>query len=481
MLNLEEEPKQKTVDARKLVAELVNKKDYGQAEPLILKILSHQPDNIWALTALGIVFRSTKRYVAAEACYRRAIMLNPENPEVYSNFGNLLVDMHKYDEALKYSKMAVDLEPDTYLFHKNYAVALRETKHHAESLEQYKWCLERKPDDPDLNFDMAYISLFLRDLDTAWDYFEWRFQTKKLNIPDNFTLPKWNGENIKDKRLLVLAEQGFGDTILMTRFFDTIKEDCEDITFSCKQPLHTLFAYLPVKLIPENNIMQEQYDYYIPLMSLPRLYSKDWLEWPEPPVMNVPQVSKDKFKWIGKHAGEKLRVGIIWSGSVTYGGNEKRAVDLPPFLELSARFPNIQFYSFQKGPREQDFKEHGMGTIMPLGHLFDDFTQTAAALEEMDCIVMTDSAVVHLSGCLGIPVIDLLQFMPYWLYFPEEDRTPLYKTVRFIRQKISGDWDTVFGHASQILETLSTEREEKPLSRERVISVIDKHLKKIKS
>lgn len=465
------------VDAREYVAKLVNEKKYDKAEPILLKIISAQPDNIWALTALGIVYRSTKRYVAAESCYRRAVQINPENPEVHSNFGNLLVDMDKFDEAVQHSERAVELKPDVYLFRKNLAVTYRETKHHKKALEQYQWCLKHKPEDPDLNFDIAYISLYCRDLDTAWDYFEWRFQTKKLRIPEGFNLPKWDGTPLKDdKRLLVLAEQGFGDTILMTRFFKRLKEDCYDITFSCKDPLHALFADLPVKLIDERNIKQNEYDCYIAAMSLPILYEKDWMKWPEAAKMVVPTESKEKYKWMPKHSEGKLKVGVIWSGSVTFGGNEKRAVTLDPFLELAAKFPNIQFYSFQKGPREIDFKENGTGTIVPLGQSFENFSETAAALEHMDVVVMTDSAVVHLSGCLGVPVMDLLQFMPYWLYFPENTDTPLYKSLRFVRQKIPGDWDTVFSHASNMLEKMSSEREEKPISRERVLAIMDEYL-----
>lgn len=468
------------IDARQYVAELVNAKKYNEAEPVLLKIIAAQPNNVWALTALGIVFRATKRYDAAQGCYKRAISLNPNNPEVHSNYGNLLVDMDKFDEAVAHSERAVEIEPDTYLFNKNLAVTYRETKHHEKALKQYKWCLEKRPDDPELNFDLAYISLYNRDLETAWKYFEWRFQTKKLNIPPEFMVPKWDGTPLKDKKhLLVLAEQGFGDTILMTRFFERLKQDCENITFSCKKALHKLFAHLPVNLTDENLVDQSQYDYYIAAMSLPVFYEKDWLKWPEPAVMNVPAESKEKYQWLPKHNPGKLKIGIIWSGSVTYGGNEKRATTIDPFLKLSALYPNIQFYSFQKGPREEDMKETGSGTIVSLGQSFDDFSQTAAALEHMDLIMMTDSAVVHLSGCLGVPIMDLLQFMPYWLYFPEDTHTPLYKSLRFIRQKESGDWDSVFEHAANMIGTMAKEREEKPISRERVLAIMDNYLAKL--
>jgi len=464
---------------RPVVAKLVNGKEYEKAEPILQNLLARYPDAVWVLTALGIVFRSTDRPYAAECCYRRALMIKEDNPEVCSNYGNLLVDMDRFDEALEYSKRAVDLDPDTYLFHKNYAVTCREAKQYDDAYEQYMWCHNERPDDPDLNFDIAYISMYQRELERAWDLFEWRFKTGKMNFPKEFTLPAWQGESLEGKKLLVLAEQGFGDTILMTRFLPVLQEMGAEVTLSCKAPLHKLFSGISgVKLITEGEIRQSDYDLHIAMMSIPQHLERDWLKWPKQPRFHIPAESEEKYKWIKNHSKDRLKVGIIWSGSVTFAGNEKRAVDLDRFIKMTARFPNVQFYSFQKGPREDDFAEHGISTITPLGHTLDDFSQTAAALREMDCIMMTDSAVCHLSGSLGVPVIDLMQYNPYWLYYPKSNTTPLYNSVRFVHQEKSGDWDQVFDDAAAILDNLQQERAEKPLSHERVLQVIDAHLPK---
>jgi len=466
-------PAQPQTITRAEIARLVNTKQYAKVEPILLRVLIQDPQLVWALTALGIVYRSTKKFEAAEACYRRAIHLEPDEAEVYSNYGNLLIDMDKMDEAVAASEKAVELAPDTYLYHKNLAVTYRETKHFDKSLAQYLWCLERRPDDADLLFDIAYVSLYLLDFEKAWEYFEWRFKTKKLNFPPAFTIPAWKGESLAGRRILVMAEQGFGDTILMTRFIPVLAGMGARVTLSCKPPLHRLFSSLPCTLVSEAIRSEHDYDTYIAMMSIPRLLEKDWRDWPAPATMHVAPQARQKFSFLQHHAGGKLKVGIIWSGSVTFAGNDKRAVELDRFLQLAAKHPRVQFYSFQKGEREKDFQTFGMAPIVPLGQMFEDFSETAAALEQMDLIVMTDSSVSHLAGCLDVPVLNLLQFMPYWLYFPEEPTTPLYSSVRFIRQEKSGDWDLLFRRASDILSVLEQERQEKTLSRERVLNVID--------
>jgi len=457
------------------ITELVNTKQYKLAERVLIKYLEVSPDNPWALTALGIVYRSTDRAEAAEACYRRALLLQPDNPEVCSNYGNLLVDLNRLEEALEYSQRAVTLAPDVYTFRKNLAVTQRECKHYEDSVENYEWCLEHNKNDPNLMYDTAYVLFYLRDLKRAWDLAEWRVKTGKLALPDTKEIPVWTGEKLKGKKLLVYAEQGFGDTLLMTRFLPGLAKLAEEVTFSCKEPLHNLFKDLPVRLVPVDIRDHDRYDYQIAMMSIPRVVKKlDWAkDWPQAPKLHISDTARKRYSNIKTQFQPRLKIGIVWSGSVTFANNDKRSVSLQRFLDLAGQFPDVQFYSFQKGPREKDLLEHGIATVIPLGHTFRDFSDTAAALEEMDLILMTDSALVHLSGLLHVPVIDLLQFMPYWLYFPEEPTTPLYESVRFIRQPKAGDWDFVFKKAANIISRLHKQRKKGALSRAEILKIID--------
>lgn len=460
------------------ITDLVNNKQYDIAEPVLLKVIEAYPDNVWALTALGIVYRATAKPYAAETCYTRALEIEPNNPEVCSNYGNLLVDLDRMEEALNFTERAVKMDPNAIVFRKNLAVAQRESKQFEKALKNYQWCLAKEPDDANLLYDIAYVQFYLRDLDNAWEYAEHRFKTNKISLPDVGNTPAWQGESLKGKKLLVMAEQGFGDTILMTRFLPVLNGMGAEVTFSCKEPLHDVFQKLPVKLIGLDIAGKGPFDYYVTMMSIPRLVEKDWLKWPASPEFFIPEKSREKFAKIANHKPDRLKVGIVWSGSVTFAKNEKRAVELDQFLRLAAQLPNVQFYSFQKGPREADMKKHGFGTMLPLGHMFDNFSETAAALEHMDCIVMTDSSVCHLAGSLSVPVINLLQFMPYWLYFPESSKTPLYSSVRFIRQHACGAWDKVFDRTEKVLKTLATERQKRKLDRADVLKLIDAQLSK---
>ncbi|MCK5519458.1 MAG: hypothetical protein KAI61_08585, partial [Alphaproteobacteria bacterium] len=201
---------------------------------------------------------------------------------------------------------------------------------------------------------------------------------------------------------------------------------------------------------------------------------QDWLKWPTAPQLAVSDESRKKFSFLAEQKG-RLKIGVVWSGSVTFGENVKRSVTIDHFHKLSAKFPQIQFYSFQKGAREQDIVTSGQGVLCALGHLFNDFSDTAAALEQMDLILMTDSALSHLAGSFNIPVINMLNFKPYWLYFPENTSTPLYPSMRLVRQTNPGDWDDVLERVEGLLQQVLIGWD-KIKSRQQLLDVLDESL-----
>jgi len=84
------------------------------------------------------------------------------------------------------------------------------------------------------------------------------------------------------------------------------------------------------------------------------------------------------------------------------------------------------------------------GPVSDLAPLLNSFADTAAVCQQLDLVVMTDSAVTHLAGSLGPPVWNLLNHLPYWLYLGEGSQTAWYPSMRLFRQSAPGDWDSVF-------------------------------------
>jgi hypothetical protein len=168
--------------------------------------------------------------------------------------------------------------------------------------------------------------------------------------------------------------------------------------------------------------------------------------------LHIPADSRRRFRPFLRPAGDRFKVGILWSGSLTFRENRSRSTTIEQFLKLSD-VPGVQIYSLQKGPLEQEFETSGaFPVVVGLGGQLRDFADTAAVVDELDLVIMTDTAVAHLAGSLGKPVWNLLNFVPYWLYRMSGGTTPWYPSMRLYRQPRPGDWDSVF---QQVVEDLA--------------------------
>ena len=422
--------------------------------PLFREVLVLDPAMASAWANLGIALRQLGKFEASIVCARRAIALMPQNPFFWANFGNCLVDLDRFDEAYEAYAQSMRYKPDDFTLRYNYALALRDGLRLEEARALFKDILKDNPDNIEILWDAAMTHLQLGDFKEGWQAFEIRFKRPVMDRERVYkTAPRWRGEDIKGKTLLVYEEQGFGDTILCSRYIPLIEARGGSVILECKQPLHMLFSDIPgVKGITGPRQVTEGFDYHVPMMSLPGIFGTNLSSIPSPPPLHAATVLPPRVSHLLALGQKRLKVGIIWSGNVAFFNNRKRAVDVTRFLPL-AEIPGVQLYSLQKGPRENDLAACGADElILKLGPELNDFSETAAVLKQLDLVIMTDSSVAHLAGSLGVPVWNLLSRSAYWLYLTEREDSPWYPSMHLFRQPKAGDWDSVFNKVKSALE-----------------------------
>ena len=402
---------------------------------------------------LGTSLRKLGHFEASAACSLRALALSPQNPSYLTNLGNCLVDLDRLNEALAAHAEAVRLRPDDFLARRNYSIALREAGRFEEALMFFQALGKEKPEDVSLKWEEALTYLQLGRYQEGWKAFEIRWQLPNMQERRSKTASRWRGEDVSGKTLLIYEEQGFGDSILCSRYIPLIQKRGGNVIVECKPALHRLFSAVPgVTRLAEPGQIMTGFDYHIPMMSLPGIFGTDLSTVPPPATLYTapaPPPEVARLLALGKN---RFKVGIVWSGSVTFANNRKRAVSAERFLPL-AEIPGIQLYSLQKGPREKDLDASGAGALIPeLGPHLNDFSETAAVLKELDLVIMTDSSVAHLAGSLDVPVWNLLSYRPYWLYLSERQDRPWYSSMRLFRQPVPGDWDSVFKKVGEELK-----------------------------
>ena len=151
------------------------------------------------------------------------------------------------------------------------------------------------------------------------------------------------------------------------------------------------------------------FDLHCPMLSLPLAFGTE----PEIIPAAIPYLAAPAERqtyWRNRVAPGRLRAGFVWSGQASHKNDSNRSIALP---RLSALFenPQVRCFSLQRDLREADAKAlRDLPNLVHLGDDVRDFADTAAVISLLDIVVSVDTAVAHLAGALGKPVMILLPF-----------------------------------------------------------------------
>jgi hypothetical protein len=303
--------------------------------------------------------------------------------------------------------------------------------------------LKGRAPDPRAECDRAYATLMNGDMPSGWDQYESRLQVPDLITPKRyFTHPRWNGDPFPGKTLLLHYEQGLGDTLMFVRFAPQVKARGGRVVLAAQAALADLVATCQgIDEVVPKGTPPPPFDFHMPLLSLPWLFRSDLNSIPgDIPYLRTPRLvpSRSEIERLLARTKEPIRVGLAWKGSEFHPRDSERSIPsktLEPFQGL----PGAAWYSFQR----EEGLELPFAGIQDMGRLLSNFSDTAFALEAMDLLITVDTAVAHLAGALGIPVLLLVTYLPDWRWMKGRDDSPWYPTMRIYRQLTAGDWNAV--------------------------------------
>jgi hypothetical protein len=285
----------------------------------------------------------------------------------------------------------------------------------------------------------------------GWRLYEWRrampdFAIRRINAPP------WDGSLLGERRLLVHAEQGLGDTLQFIRYLPLLGAKGGNTVFMCPPALAPLLAgarHLPPLATEPPN----RFDVEAPLLSLPQLLGIAEPYVPPGGAYLAPDPARIE-RWRSRLPREGRRIGIAWQGSRDYRDDRRRSIPLPEFAPL-AHLPGVRLVSLQKGGGSEQIAERPWREeITAFGDDLDRdgaFLDTAAIMAALDLVVTSDTAIAHLAGALGVPVSVALCHRPDWRWGVAGDRSPWYPAMRLFRQESPGDWAGVFARIAAAL------------------------------
>jgi tetratricopeptide (TPR) repeat protein len=357
---------------------------------------------------------------AAEATMRAVQAAAPGNPQVLAAIGMYLNEQARYDEseAILHETLGVD------------------------------------PQQVQAAVDLADLELRRNAWSLAWPRFEARLAREDRGRNNVVTLmadfaPRWRGEPLAGKTLVVHSEQGSGDDIHMVRFVPHlaawVRASGGRLVLAVRRPLQSLFARFYADCVAIEGSSFAGTDYILPMMSLPRVLGLLPAQVSGGAYLHADPQRLDPWRVLVRASAPdaRLHVGLVWSGSPTHRRDSQRSIPLDALKPLLA-LPGVAFHPLTPGRAADVAALAGQGyRVRDLtAHYEAGFDDVAAHLRALDALVTIDSAPLHLGGALGHPVFAMLDHVSHWSWGNEESQA-WYDSVRLFRQPRPGAWAEV--------------------------------------
>jgi tetratricopeptide (TPR) repeat protein len=443
---------------------LMQMHQFEEAVAAYSQAIELNPNYSAAYMGRGLTRSRLRDLEGAVVDYKIVERLDPNNVELYNNLGIVYSDQMLFDDAIAEYQKALVLNPENATAYGNLGVAYSACKNLDMAITAYKRALELVPTNYGVATNLSFALLAKGDFENGWRLFEARW--KKSSHPRAFDKPLWLGrEDLTNKKILLHAEQGFGDTIQFCRYVDQVAPKCKEAILLVHPPLVGLCQTLSckVKVVSKEPPLSD-FDLHCPLMSLPLALGT--LEHTIPaamPYLHVDSAKESLWKSrLDQYKG--LKVGIVWNGGhrkdqpETWGVNARRNLPLRQ-LEL-LQMDGVQWISLQKGEEAEaelhqfnSQSHNGLNVIDWVADL-SDYTDTAALIANLDLVISVDTSVAHLTGALGKPIWILNRFDSCWRWFLNRSDSPWYPTARIYNQPKPGDWKSVISEVKQDLQEL---------------------------
>lgn len=392
---------------------------------------------------------------------RRAMALNPLDMGPRINLATYLYDLGEIDEAESLCSFVLKHDPRSMIAWQIMGAINTIRGKMGDAIDCHQRCHEIDPANGQAAWDLAAAYLRAGDWTRGLPLYERRDEIlPKVGMIPN--APVWTGE--KTGHLAVWPDQGYGDSINFARFLPWARERCDKLTVMVPPAILPLMhGYSRIATVQTGLDTREKYDHQIRITSLAMVYGLTPDNIPPDPGM----LAAADFN--GQLDSDGLKIGISWQGNTVFPGDRTRSIPFREFLPLAAD-PRHTLYSLQVGPAASDiYKARAQALVRDMSGLLEgEWSRTAALIKQMDLVVSSCTAIVHLAGALGVPCFVILPAFADWRWLHGRDDTPWYPSVRLFRQTKPGDWATPIARACAAIEKVHEGRAIRALLEQRL-------------
>ena len=437
-----------------LAQERQNSEALKDAVRIYRAIMIADPSFALAYYNCGVIYRDLDDLRTAQFLWERCLTLDALVAQAHSNLGNSYSDQGKQEKALSCFYKAIIIKPDLISVYNNLSTELLLMNDLLTSEIIIKKALVIAPDFADAHNNLAMTLLTLGRFEEGWPLYEWRWEISPLSeAKRKYFQPEWRGEPSLQRRLLIYAEQGFGDSLQFCRYATLVARMGWIVILEVPQPLVSLMQSLegPAVVVATGDHLPD-FDYHCAMMSLPLIFKTtlesipkfDYYLYPRPEII---QKWKEK---LSSYPSYRLKVGLAWAGNPRLSSpqlsiiDQRRSID-PNLLTALFDYDDILFVSLQKDPGQKEGFEAIMkgNNRIDLMSQCDNFEDSAALITQLDLVISVDTAIVHLASAIGQSVWMLDRYDSCWRWLKNREDSPWYPRLKIFRQDKPYQWQTV--------------------------------------
>jgi tetratricopeptide (TPR) repeat protein len=434
------------------------------AEEFFRKVLALEPERLEALVNLANLLRANGGATAAIALLEPALARNPDAPELLLALGSAHRELGDAAKAASFYREALAHRADYPEALGNLADLLADAGETDEALALYELAIKRDGTNAQLRLNRAILNLLKGNLKDGW-----RDYAARLKIPGKVPLaehklPRWSGEPLKRKRLLVTAEQGIGDELMFASMFGDLivraNRDGGSVILECDPRLVSLFARsFPGATVhvgdlqTVGNISRANYGWLkvagganvsIEMGSLPKILRQSIDTFPTPHSYLIPDANEIALWQSAFDDGP--RIGICWRSGKTGGLRALQYAPLSDWAHFLRDLPGtIVSAQYDATAAEIAELEALSGRTIVVPQELDqkhEIDRTVAMLSTLDAVISAPTAVSWLSAGAGVATFKVLRDTS-WTSFGQ-GYEPFGPACQCISGNSEGDWAGAF-------------------------------------
>lgn len=420
---------------------------YSQAIETYQACLKVAPDYADAALNLAETYSDIKAFSEAVSILQRALKSCPEDPRLHNNLGNVFKELEHLSEAALSISCACDLDPQNVVFKRNLASVRLAQGQPGETIKLMSDALKLAPEDAESHCLRAFAYLARSDFKKGWEDYQWRWRSTEQEAPRPFVFPKWQGQPLQNKSILLWGEQGVGDEIMFASMLGKLKAQAGCVVCECDPRLLPLFSrsFPDIEFVArtpagDRRLRQSDFDYQSPLGDLAlylRTSRRDFGQGGA--FLQAAPAMTERFRqgYKNRENGRKL-CGLSWKSGASQTGNQRSLA--PEDFAALASLKDVSFICLQYGDVAEDIKQ--FETLFGLGVFRDetvdqmsDMDRYAAQIGALDAVLTVANTTVHVSGGLGVPTQVLIPGPADWRWGICEATSPWYGSVHLHHRK----------------------------------------------